>query len=411
LPHRNPPDAPICDRACWIGPADEGSNPVNFPSTTVCCVLTGPRRLELRELPVPPVEPDSGLLRVDATGVCGSDVGFFGSDLSPRVLGHEVVGTIAALGRGAEERWGAREGDRVLLEEYLPCGHCAFCRTADYRLCPASDVNATPGALRYGSTPLSVPPALWGGYSEYMYLHPRTIMHVLRPSIPSARAPLALPIGNGFEWAVREGGTGPGSVVLIMGPGQQGLGCVIAAKEAGAASVIVSGLRQDKHRLEVARQLGADHTLVADDGTDLVAALAGLTGGELPDVVIDTAAGSETTLGAALDAVRKRGVIVMPASVHRPLGNVAFYKLRQKHVTLKGVRGHSFQAVERAIDVIGRGHPGIHAMSSLTVGLGDVETAIRGTAGELDQPVIHAVVIPDARDGGRAVAAQHPLEV
>ena len=375
---------------------------MSLPSVTWCCVLAGPRRLELRELPLPPVGPDSGLLKVDATGVCGSDADFFSRDLSPRVLGHEVVGTIAALGSAAQQRWGVREGDRVLLEEYLPCGHCAFCRTADYRFCTESDVNATPGALRYGSTPLSIPPAAWGGYSEYMYLHPRTVMHVLRSGLPATRASLALPVANGFEWTVREGGTGPGSVVLVIGPGQQGLGCVIAARQAGAACVIVSGLSRDTYRLEVARQLGADYTLVADDGSDLVAALDALTGGERPDVVIDTAAGSETTLGVALDAVRKRGAIVMPASVRRPVRDVELYKLRQKSVALKGVRGHSFQAVERAIDVLERGAPGVHAMSSLTVGLGDVETAIRGTAGELDRPVIHAVVVPD---GGGAEPA------
>ena len=382
---------------------------MSLPSTALCCVLIGPRRLELRELPIPPLGTDSGLLKVDATGVCGSDVGFFGSDLSPRVLGHEVTGTIAALGSTAEERWGVREGDRVLLEEYLPCGHCAVCRTGNYRFCQASDVNTTPGALRYGSTPLSVPPGLWGGYSEYMYLHPRTVMHIIPPSVPAARAALALPIANGFEWTVLEGGTGPGSVVLIMGPGQQGLGCVIAAKQSGAACVVVTGLRKDKHRLEVARELGADHTLVADEDTDLVAVVTELTGGDLPDIVVDTAAGSETTLNAAMDAVRKHGVIVMPASVHRPLRDVTLYKLRQKQVALKGVRGHSFLAVERAIDVIERGHPGIRAMSSLTVGLGDVETAIRATGGELDRPVIHAVVVPDARDG--SVATEDSVEV
>lgn len=378
---------------------------MKLPSTTLSCVLAGPRRLELRELPLPAAGPDSGLLKVDATGVCGSDMDFFRRDLSPRVLGHEVVGTIAALGRAAQERWGVREGDRVLLEEYLPCGHCAFCRTGDYRFCPESDVNATPGALRYGSTPLSIPPAVWGGYSEYMYLHPRTVMHVLRSGGPATQASLALPIANGFEWTVREGGTGPGSVVLVIGPGQQGLGCVIAARQAGAACVIVAGLLRDTHRLEVARQLGADHTLVADDGTDLVAALAELTGGEPPDIIIDTAAGSEATLGAALDVVRKRGVIVLPASVHRPLRDVELYKLRQKSLTLRGVRGHSFQAVERAIDVIERGYPGVAAMSSLTVGLGDVETAIRGTGGELDRPVIHAVVVPDAQGPSWSLAA------
>jgi threonine dehydrogenase-like Zn-dependent dehydrogenase len=368
---------------------------VSLPLTTLASVQTGRRRLELRELPLPPLAPDSGLLKVEATGVCGSDVGFYEQqDLGPRILGHEVVGTIAALGAAAADRWGLREGDRVVLEEYLPCGHCSFCRSAEFRLCLAADPSLTPGALRYGSTALDVGPGLWGGYSEYMYLHPRTVAHKLGPAVPARLASLALPLANGFEWAVREGGAGLGSVVLIIGPGQQGLGCVLAAKQAGAACVIVTGLPRDARRLEVARLLGADQTLVAGDGFDLAAEVTALLGGARPGIIVDTAAGSEATLPGALDVAGKRGVIVVPASVRRPLRELDFYKITRKYLTVKGVRGHSFQAVEWAIGVIGGGHPGIRAMSSLDVGLADVDAAIRGTGGELDQPVIHATVSP-----------------
>lgn len=367
---------------------------MGLPLTTLASVQTGRRRLALRELPLPPVTPDSGLLKVEATGVCGSDVGFYEQDAGPRILGHEVVGTIAALGAVAAERWGLREGDRVVLEEYLPCGHCSFCRSSEFRLCQAADPSLTPGALRYGSTALDVWPGLWGGYSEYMYLHPRTVAHKIGPGVPARLASLALPLANGFEWAVREGGAGLGSVVLILGPGQQGLGCVLAAKQAGAACVIVTGLPRDAHRLEVARTLGADHTLVAGDGFDLAAEVTALLGGERPGIIVDTAAGSEATVPGALDAAAKRGVIVLPAWVRRPLRELDFYKITRKYLTVKGVRGHSFQAVEWAIGVISGGHPGAGAMSSLDVGLADVDSAIRGTGGELDQPVIHATVSP-----------------
>ncbi|HEY1819769.1 MAG TPA: zinc-binding dehydrogenase [Trebonia sp.] len=367
---------------------------MSLPATTLASVQTGRRRLELRELPLPPVSPDSGLLRVEATGVCGSDVIFYEQDAGPRILGHEVVGTVAALGATAADRWGVREGDRVVLEEYLPCGHCSFCRSSEYRLCPAADPSVTPGALRYGNTDLKIPPGLWGGYSEYMYLHPRTVAHKLGPAVPATLASMALPLANGFEWAVREGGAGLGSVVLVIGPGQQGLGCVIAAKRAGAACVIVTGLPRDARRLEVARQLGADHTLIAGEGPGLAAQVTELLGGEQPGIVIDTAAGSEATIPGALDVVGKRGVIVVPASVRRPLRELDFYKITRKYLTVKGVRGHSFQAVEWAMGLIDAGLPGILAMSSLDVGLADVDAAIRGTGGELDQPVIHATVTP-----------------
>jgi threonine dehydrogenase-like Zn-dependent dehydrogenase len=402
--HDHAPDADSQhDRTAWAA--------MSLPSTTLAAVQTGPRRTELRELPVPPVAPDSGLLQVEATGVCGSDMMFYQQDVRPRILGHEVVGTVAALGASAADRWGVAEGDRVVLEEYLPCGHCSFCRSSEYRLCPAADWSLTPGALRYGCTALDVAPGLWGGYSEYMYLHPRTVAHKIGATIPAGLAAMALPMANGFEWTVREGGTRPGSVVLIIGPGQQGLSCVLAAKQAGAACVIIAGRPADTHRLEVARQLGADHVLVTGDGpgdgSGLAGQVTGLLGGEHPEIVIDTAAGSEATIPEALDVVARRGVIVVPSSVRRPLRELDFYKITRKYLTVKGVRGHSFAAVEWALSVIGTGHPGIRAMSSLEVGLSEVDAAIRGTGGELDRPVIHATVSPGAGppDAGRPDAS------
>jgi threonine dehydrogenase-like Zn-dependent dehydrogenase len=367
---------------------------MTIPSTSTAAVMTGKRQTELRELPVPRIGPDAGLLRVEAAGVCGADVGFYGRDLSPRVLGHENVGTIVQIGAIAARRWGVQEGDRVALEEYLPCGHCHFCRSSEFRLCMASDASANTTALRYGSTPLTTEPGLWGGYSQYLYMHPDTVVHKLNGTVSAVEASLALPLGNGFEWAYAEGGSRPGSSVLIMGPGQQGLGCVLAAKAAGADLVIVTGLRRDAARLEVARALGADRTLCAEDD-DITAVVADLTGGEGVDLVVDTAAGSEATLPVALDAVRKRGTLVVPAHVQRSI-ELDFFKVTRKYVTVKGVRGHSYQSVEWAIDAISSGRYPIDLLCSLEVGLDDVDQAILGTAGETQVPVIHAAVVPSA---------------
>ncbi len=138
----------------------------------------------------------------------------------------------------------------MALEEYLPCGHCRYCRTGDYRPCDDTD-TLTGNGIRFGSTPISVAPSLWGGYSEVQYPHPNTVLHAVPASVPAALATLALPLGNGIEWAVLQGKASLGSAVVIQGPGQQGLACVVAAREAGATCVIVNWLSGSSHRAAI----------------------------------------------------------------------------------------------------------------------------------------------------------------
>lgn len=355
-------------------------------------VAIEPRRTEVREFSLPEIAPDAGLMRIEATGICGSDWGMYlSAKPGPRILGHEMIGVIEKLGDVARARWGVKEGDVVALEEYLPCGHCEYCRTGEYRSCLATD-SRIPGSIRYGSTPLTVEPSLWGGYAQYLYMHPRSVLHRVPEGVPAHIAAMALPIGNGFQWAYLDGGAAPGKTVVIQGPGQQGLGCVIAAKSAGAETIIVSGLTRDEKRLAVAHELGAHHTIAVDQ-EDLGAAVKRITGGRMADIVIDSSGGGPELVNPALAMLRKRGILIMSTRK----GAVDGFDLNQmvdKQIVVRGTRGHSYGAVELALKTMAARTFPLEKMSSHVVGLSQIDRALKMVGGESEERSIHITVDP-----------------
>lgn len=360
------------------------------PTTATASVVTGPLTSELRELPLPDIGDESGLLRVEATGVCGTDVRDYPrADLEPRVMGHEIVGVVEAVGKLARERWPVAEGDRVVLEEYLPCGYCKACRSGDYRLCPATDIVHHRAAIRYGATPVDRWPGLWGGYAQYLYLHPRTVFHRADASIEPARLTLAIPLSNGYEWVYKAGAAGPGSCVVVLGPGQQGLACVVAAKAAGANPIIVAGLGTDGSRLAMAGKLGADHCVNVEE-QDLCQVVSRATSGEMASVVVDTAAGDAATTSAGLGVLRQGGTFVLAARQKMPI-EFQINLVRDKALILRGVRGHSFEAVEWALHLLASGFEGAEALSGAVFGLEQMDRALAAAAGG---EVVHACVDP-----------------
>jgi len=357
---------------------------------TRASVLVAPKEFEVRELSLPEIAPDDGLLKLQACGVCGSDVhGYQRLEPGPRILGHENVGFVAKIGGEAARRWGVKEGDRVALEEYIPCGACKWCRSDDFRFCPQTDIGGSGPRLWYGSTALAIEPALWGGYSEYMYMHPNAVVHKMPAHVPAPHAAAFLPFSNGVEWAYQYGGVGLGKSIVIQGPGQQGLACVIAAKEAGAASIIVTGLGRDARRLEIARSLGADHTIDVE-AEDMVAGVMDFTGGEGADVVVNVSGGKGTvTQGLAVASKRSTVVVAAPPKEDVEVGNIG-----RRNVVLKWAHGHSYASVELAIQMIASGKYNLDDISTHTFGLDQVGEAIRAVAGEGAPGAIHVSVIP-----------------
>jgi threonine dehydrogenase-like Zn-dependent dehydrogenase len=361
----------------------------------LAAVQVASEQTELREFPLPDIQADAALLKVEAAGVCGSDVGGYKRfGRGPRILGHENVGFIARAGDAFARRWGVKEGDRVAIEEYLPCGYCELCLRGEFRHCAATDVHNNPEALRYGNTPIDTPPALWGGYSQYLYMPPATVLHKMPAHVPADQSAMALPLGNGVQWAVVEAQAGPGRSIVVLGPGQQGLGGVLAAKAAGADLVILVGLSRDARRLEVGSQVGADFTIVADQ-EDVRERVKEITGGKGVDAAIDTtSAPSAEMVPLMIDVVKRKEGRIVVQSIGSTVPDFPLEKLARKYITVKAARGHSYASVELAIQRIASGKHPLELLCTHSFDLNEVDLAIKSTGGTGRPGAIHVTVRP-----------------
>jgi len=365
------------------------------PRTSRAVVQTGPRRLELRELPLPEIDDDSALLRVEACGICGSDAEQYTGVLPvrwPLVPGHEPLGIIERLGDRAGRRWGVNVGDRVAVEALIPCGHCRACRAGRYQVC-----RGRGGMFGHGYVPLAESPGLWGAYADYMYLDPFSIVHPVRADIPAALAVMFNPLGAGFRWAVEIPDTGPGDTVLILGPGQRGLASVIAARAAGADTIIVTGLARDAHKLALALELGADHTINVDE-EDARGRVHDLTRGQGADVVVEVTANAPEPVAEALRYVATGGRIVLAGvKGFKPVPDFVSDLVVVKEVSITGAFGVTSAAYEAAIRLIESGRVPLARLHTHDFPLEAAEEAIQTLAGERPGVAsIHSCLLPAA---------------
>lgn len=355
-------------------------------------VQTAPRKLEPRELPIPPLEDDAALLRIEACGICGSDAEQYEGVLRtpmPAIPGHEPLGTIAAIGDGAARRWGVDVGDRVAVETMLPCHHCETCRSGAYHLCATKRI--------YSYVPLDHRHGLFGAYSQYMVLDPRSIVHRIDPALPPEVAVMFNPLGAGYRWAVEIPGTGPGDVVLILGPGQRGLASVIAAREAGAARIFVTGLAADARKLALARAFGADATIDVEN-EDLKQRVRELTDGRGADVVVEVTAWATEPVRDAIDCVRPGGTVVLAGvKGFRPVPDFVSDKIVLKEVRVQGAIGVTSSGYRKAIGLLEAGRVDVSRMHTHRFALTEAELAIRTLAREIpDEESIHSCLVPES---------------
>lgn len=371
------------------------------PTMSRAAVQTGPEQMEIRELPIPEVGPDEGLLAMEACGICGSDVEFFRGHLArpgmfPFIPGHEPLGVIEQLGERAAKRWNVAVGDRVAVEIMRPCRQCDVCLMGRYQSCPNGDGG-------YGVTPLAREPGLWGGFADYLYLHPQAILHKMDRDIPPEIAVMFNPLGAGVRWAVEYGEVGLGDTVLILGPGQRGLMSVIASRVAGAGTIIVTGLSKDAEKLALAREFGADHTIDVES-EDLLERVREITDGKLADVVLELTPIAAQPVRDAIEAVRHSGRIVLAGLKGGKDLELSTDRIINKALTIRGAFGVDAASYLQAIRIIESGRFPLHKMASGQFDVADTEQAIREVG---DRGAVHVCVVPGA---GRRGAATHSDE-
>jgi L-iditol 2-dehydrogenase len=307
----------------------------------------GPGNLALREAARPSPEAGQVVIRVQAAGICGSDLHIRAWDTRvtmrpPVIIGHEFSGVIDELGPGVE---GWQVGDRVTAEpSYSVCGRCLWCRSGSYNLCPERRVLG-----------------FWadGAFAEYTRV-PADRLHRLPVTVSYQEGALVEPLACCAHAVLELTGGMVGDLAVVIGPGTIGLLAMQVAKAAGAR-VIVLGTRVDGARLEVARELGASHVVNVDesDPRELVMALSGGVGA---DVVIECS-GAPAAVDVGLDLVRRQGRYTQIGLSGRPV-TADLEKIAYKELRIAGSFAQKWTAWVQALALLERGE--VHLQPLIT---------------------------------------------
>jgi L-iditol 2-dehydrogenase len=323
-------------------------------------IMTGLGKVEIEQRPIPEPGDKEVQVKLEYVGVCGSDLHYFehgrigeGNPVKPPfVLGHEPGGVVSKVGGAVEN---LKVGDRVALEPGKTCGHCEFCKTGRYNLCPEVIFFATP--------PVD------GVFSEYT-VHPADLCFKLPDNVSTLAGALIEPLAVGFH-AANQGGAHSGQKALVFGSGCIGLVSMMALKAEGVSSVYVADLMQN--RLDKALELGADGVINVEKG-DIVARTAEITGGMGFDLIIETA-GTEATTRQAVELAKKGSTIVL-------VGYSASGEVRMP-VSLSLDKELTFKTVFRyrhiypmAIEAVASGRVNLEGIVSKIFPLDDIQQAL-----------------------------------
>ncbi|MBV9083958.1 MAG: galactitol-1-phosphate 5-dehydrogenase [Acidobacteriaceae bacterium] len=295
-------------------------------------------RLDVVDVPMPRPGPDEVLVRVEACGICGSDVhGYDGSSgrrIPPIIMGHEAAGTVAAVGSGVS---GVHEGERVTFDSTIYCGKCDYCRKGEINLCNNRQVLGV-------STPEYRRP---GAFAEYVVI-PSRVLYSLPGSVPFPEAAMIEPLAVAAH-AVSLSTIAKDTTAVVFGAGMIGLLVLQVLREQRCLRVFVVDI--DESRLELAHDLGAAATInvkTADAGSEIQR----LTSGAGVDVALE-AVGSTATVKSAIENVRKGGHVTLIGNIS-PSVEIPLQAVVSRELTLQGSAASAGE-YPRCIDLIASG--------------------------------------------------------
>ena len=317
----------------------------------------GKMGFEEREIPVP--KDNEVLVKLEYVGICGSDLHYYETGAigdyvvePPFVLGHEPGGTVVEVGRNVKH---LKAGDRVALEPGKTCGHCEFCKTGNYNLCPDVVFFATP--------PVD------GVFQEYV-AHEADLCFKLPDNVSTMEGALIEPLAVGFH-AAMQGGARAGQTAVVMGAGCIGLVTMMALKAMGVSRVYVVDIMEK--RLEKALELGADGVIHAGQ-LDAVEELRKVTNGNGSDLVVETA-GTQVTTVQAIHMAKKGAVIVLVGYSKSGEMTLPMSLVLDKELTFKTVFRYR-HIYPMAIEAVAAGKVNLKGIVTDVFGLDEVQKAM-----------------------------------
>ena len=331
------------------------------------------RDVRMEEIPTPQIGPGEILMRVEASGICGTDLlEWYRLHKAPLVLGHEVAGVIAASGEGVEHY---KVGDRICAAHHVPCNTCHYCLSGHHTVCDTlRQTNFDPG-----------------GFAEYLRL----------PGINVEQGIFSLPDEVSFEEATfveplacvlrgqKLANLQPRQSVLVIGSGVAGLLHIQLARNSGVDYIMATDIVD--YRLEAARKFGADVTVHANEY--IPGCIRQTTGGRLADLVV-ICSGAESAINQALESVERGGTVLFFAptepGISIPISvNDLFWR---NEITLTSSYGGSPADYAVALELIRAGKIRIREMITHRMGLAEIGLGFKVVA--LAQDSLKVIIEP-----------------
>ena len=357
-----------------------------IPETMKAWVLGDPNEILLIDKPAEMPGKSEVLVKIDAVAICATDLDVishgppaliegglpFNKNFTP---GHEYMGTVVALGPSVDE---FDIGDRVTVEIHSGCGQCKRCRMGMYTSCHNYGLNygdVNKGHRANGFT-------TDGGFKQFAVNNINTLIKVPN-EMSDEEATLVVTAGTTMYGLTELGGLIAGESLVVIGPGPIGLLGVAVAKALGAGPVILIGTRDS--RLEIGKQLGADHTLNVKTEKNIVEAVKSIVGKKGVDYVVECA-GTEQALNDAIMMTNRGGKICLAAFPHEPV-KINIPHMVINNIYMFGIRGEGKSATHRAMEFMKEKRFDAKLVHTHTFNLKDLPTALKYARERIDDAI------------------------